>query len=352
MHAEFVSETSNEWMYLLGHARHDAFHLPEYVATMARYEGGQPLLYVAREGDNALLIPMIERLIPSSPGSSGNYRDATCPYGYPGPVLIGSRDTGIDGFLSRAVRRFVSELGNRSVVTAFMRLHPLLSVPLEPMKRAGDVMNHGETVSVDLTLPEDVLWSQTRSNHRRDINKAKRNGLVVRVDEHWNEIHTFASLYHDTMRRQRAGSYYFFPLQLFLDMRKALGGRLHHVVVEVDGKVVSAGLFTEVDGVVQYFLSGTHEAYLPYSPLKTMIHFVRSWARERGNYVLHLGGGLGGNDDDLFRFKTGFSPCLHPFHTWRVIADREAYNELVDQWAEAHPGQRDLRVDYFPRYRA
>ncbi|HEU4349650.1 MAG TPA: hypothetical protein VFR35_17885, partial [Actinoplanes sp.] len=30
-----------------------------------------------------------------------------------------------------------------------------------------------------------------------------------------------------------------------------------------------------------------------------------------------------------FSYKAGFSPCRHPFHTWRLVADPAAYQRLV-----------------------
>ena len=39
---------------------------------------------------------------------------------------------------------------------------PLLPVPLDVLDTAGDVIHHGETVSVDLTLSLEETWHETR----------------------------------------------------------------------------------------------------------------------------------------------------------------------------------------------
>lgn len=110
----------------------------------------------------------------------------------------------------------------------------------------------------------------------------------------------------------------------------------------IKGKVVAAGLVTEVCGIVQSFLAGSRNEFLRHSPAKVMENFVRYWAKARGSHWYHLGGGLGASSDSLFQFKLGFSPLTHPYRPRsrlrgatlpkRVIADAEAYLRLVRQW--------------------
>ena len=154
------------------------------------------------------------------------------------------------------------------------------------------------------------------------------------------------------MRRQGAEESYDLPREYFLALRDALGSRLHMCVVEAGGEVISAGLFSESGGIVEYLYSGTDSAYLRLSPLKQMIHFVGSWARVRGGRWLHLGGGLGGGADDLYRFKAGFSSRHEPFHTLRMVIDPPAYQALAASWADRRPDHAAAAERYFPVYRA
>jgi hypothetical protein len=65
--------------------------------------------------------------------------------------------------------------------------------------------------------------------------------------------------------------------------------------------------------------------------------------------VFHLGGGKGGRNDSLFEDKAGFSPNRHPFHTWRLVTDREAYRRLVaERRPDADPADM---TGTFPPYR-
>jgi len=238
-------------------------------------------------------------------------------------------------------------LRGAGVVSAFVRLHPLLN-PVPPTG-IGTLVRHGETVSIDLTLPTEELWAQTRLNHRRDITRAVRLGYVARMDEDWRHLESFKHLYRATMLSRSAAPFYFFEDAYFDGLRDALGENLHLCVVEKDGVIAAAGLFVETNGIVEYHLSGTGDAFRMVQPTKLMMHFVRGWAKDRGNQVLYLGGGVGGDCDSLLQFKIGFSPLRHPFATLRMVTDEREYGRLV---AARDPQlDPDARSGFFPLYR-
>jgi hypothetical protein len=275
---------------------------------------------------------------------SGGGFDVTSPYGYPGPIGIGTDDP---AFLRVALVAGLQVLRDAGLVSAFIRLHPLLNPT--PPEGVGTLVAHGDTVSIDLTLPSAELWAQTRLNHRRDITRAARLEYVARMDEEWRHLESFGLLYRQTMERRLAIRFYFFEDAYFQGLRDALGERLHLCIVEKAGVVAAAGLFVETEGIVQYHLSGTDEAFRDVQPTKLMMHFVRSWAKERGNKILHLGGGVGGAADSLLQFKIGFSPLRHTFVTLRGVIDRQEYDRLVAaRGPRLDPG---LPTGFFPAYR-
>jgi ribosomal protein S18 acetylase RimI-like enzyme len=338
MTASLLNVDAAEWGAVLRAAPHDFYHLPAYVALSARQMGGQPrALYVA-DGQRTMLLPLVVRGIP------GGGQDATSPYGYPGPIGIGTDDPTFLRVSLAAGRQVLHDAG---LASAFVRLHPLLNPT--PPEGVGTVVRHGETVSIDLTLPTDDLWAQTRLGHRQNISRAVRLGFVARMDDEWRHLESFKRLYRETMERRSATPFYFFDDAYFDGLRDALGERLNLCVVEDDGAVAAAGLFVETNGIVQYHLSGAADAYLAVQPTKLLLHFVLGWAKARGNQVLHLGGGVGGNNDSLLHFKGGFSPRRHLFATLRMVIDEREYGRLVEA--------RDPRLDpgvrggFFPAYR-
>jgi GNAT acetyltransferase-like protein len=336
MRVELLDPDAPRWQETVALARHDFYHLPSYVRLSATYDGGEPRAVYAEDGAFRLLLPLIVR-----PAGRGML-DGTSPYGYPGPLVSGPRTFARSAW--GAVRERLRAAG---LVSLFVRLHPLLDA--DPPEDAGVVVEHGETVSVDLALSTEELWRQTMSGHRNEINRALRAGHRAYIDERWEHLPTFGRLYRATMERLGAGAYYRFPDRYFEQLRDALGHRLRLSVVDIGGTIAAAGLFVETAGIVQYHLSGSDEAFTRERPIKLLLQFVRAWAKERGNLRMHLGGGVGGKQDSLFRFKAGFSHSRHPFRTLRVVLDEAAYAELV----HSHDPTLDpTRLDgFFPLYR-
>jgi hypothetical protein len=152
------------------------------------------------------------------------------------------------------------------------------------------------------------------------------------------------------MERLGADPFWHLTREYFMALRESIGPYLHLCVVEVDGDLAAAGLLTEAGGVVEYHLAGTATQYIETSPSKLIVDFARTWARERGNHVMHLAGSLG-KGDSLHHFKVGFSPLRHPVSSWRAIIDVEEYGHLVERWEMLNGLAADTPDGYFPAYR-
>ena len=239
MQVTVLTPDAAEWCRVLAGAPHDFYHLPEYVELCSRAtDPGEPRALVIADGERALLQPLVLRAIPGE----ARWRDATSPYGYPGPLLVGA--DAASPFVAEGASALREELGRLGVLTLFVRLHPLLNDGWGGLAAAGTVVEHGETVVVDLSLTEEELWRQTQSGHRNEINRARRAGHVVRIDEAWQRYDGFKQLYRETMKRVDASTYYFFDDAYFDGLRRALGAKLHLAVVEIGGELAAAGLFT------------------------------------------------------------------------------------------------------------
>ncbi len=249
------------WTSFLRETPHDFYHLPAYVAVCAAHEHGEGRALYVEDGAASLLLPLILRDIPGS-----DRRDATSPYGYPGPLVSGTSDP---EFLSTAMAAGLTALRDAGIVSLFVRLHPLLNA--SPPAGVGEVVLHGETVSVDLTLSQAARFAQMRHNHRRDITRALRQGLVAREDVDFARFDEFKRIYRDTMDLRAAPRFYLFGDEYFDGLREALQGRLHLMLVEQDEAVAAAGLFVETDGIVQYHLGGTERTLATFEPAKLLV---------------------------------------------------------------------------------
>ena len=350
----FVAPDSPEWQEVLERVPHDYYHLPAYVRFAARINklSGTVCAFVAREDQRYFFAPLVIRPITSSVAATEGPQlfDAACLCRDPSLIVGCVKSQAPAAFLNGALDAFVSSLREKRIVSCFLWLHPLWLPDEESLRRVGHLKHHKLTVSIDLTLRSDELWQQTRPSYRRAITRAWRDGQTARMDAAWESFGTFVDMYQETMRRVGAMDYWYLSRQYFEGLKDALTDRLHLCVVEQNGEVVCAGMFSEVSGVIQYIYGASRTHALMYSPAKTMIHFMTMWAKNRGNHTLHLGGGVS-SEDNLFRFKTGFSSRTHPVLSWRVVVDRPAYCRLTSEWEAGQGVMADGPDGFFPAYR-
>jgi hypothetical protein len=232
-------------------------------------------------------------------------------------------------------------------------MHPVLSPELGALGLAGISLRRATTVAVPLDASEAQIWAQTRKGHQSTINRCQRLGQRARIGSWAEHGAAFRQIYRDTMQRAAAEEGYHFDDAYFQQLQ-SLGERVHLCVVEARGEVAAACLLFESCGIVHAHLGGTHNHFLAESPFSLLLHFARLWAKERGNQILHLGGGVGGADDAVLHFKAGFSRARLEYVTMGAVLDATRYDELVEARA------RLLQVDqgvlrsspYFPSYRA
>lgn len=345
----FLTVDDAEWGEFLGGVRHDFYHRPSYARLSAPLDGGSPEAVLVRQGSRYFFLPYVVRPLSQLAwlGKEGDKLfDIVSPYGYPGPLT--SADT---RFVTEAILQWRAAMRDRGAVSSFIRLHPLLETDHDALAAHGELVSRGRTVSIDLTLSPEEIWSQTSQTHRNEISKARRAGLTATFDPRLANLPTFLAMYYETMDRAAASQYYYFPEQYFADLRDALGEALSLCLVrDAAGQVLCGGLFTECCGIVQYHLSATFTAALRQHPAKLMLDYVRGWAKERGHAVMHLGGGMGAREDSLFSFKSRFSPRRHAFFTWQMRLLPDIYERLESRRRSLDNGA--IESSYFPVYRA
>lgn len=223
-----------------------------------------------------------------------------------------------------------------------------------------EVVPANETVWGRLSTPEEHR-SALSSSTRRNLRKAERAGLTCAEEDDDGAWAAFIDLYTDTMKRRSASEYYLFPRRYFDDCRKLLGDRAALLCVRRPaqgdgdqrsgaGTIVAAALFLRSPRAVHYHLGGSDAAALAERPNNLLFVAAMDWGAALGAARLHLGGGFrGGGDDELFRFKAGFSPLRSRLYVGRCVHDHEAYERALQMWRErggVDPG------GYFPAYRA
>ena len=348
----FLGTDDPAWPALLDLMPHDLYHLPDYVAAEAGRLGGETLGFWARQDDRACFVPVLLRDCPPLGGRGAGLRDATSPYGYPG-LIANAAGQADPLFVEHSLAALCAGLRSMRACSLFLRSHPLLDPVPADLELPGCSETTSPTVAIDLTLPVEKLWSGTRRGHQSTINKCQRLGQTATVVSLAEGLPHLLPIYAAMLERTAAASEYRFDAAYF-DRLARLAANLHIALVRVaSGEVGAACLLFECDGIVQAHLGGSDSRFIRQSPFSLLLHHVRLWAKARGDRVLHLGGGVGGGDDAVMRFKTGFSSLVRAYRTIRVVLDAEACAALtLARAAELGITPAELNLgSYFPAYR-
>jgi hypothetical protein len=301
----------------------------------------RPVLLVAFFNDDFIAFPLIIRPIPDT-----NFFDCTSVYGYCG--IISSMDIiniplNLSTYFKEQVLLFFK---TNQIIAAFSRLHPLITSD-SFFNDFGIVKEINKTVSIDLSLPSDLQRKQYRKSNKSELNQLRRKGFEVVKAETKEEIDAFVTIYHETMNRVDANENYYFDHDYFHAFLKNNCFKSKLLLAKKEGEIVAGAIFTITNRIMQYHLAGTTEACIKETPMKLIIDEARLLGNELGLDFLHLGGGVGGSDEDsLFRFKSGFSDYRSNYQIWQMVVDSEKYNELVKKT------RIDTTKTYFPLYRA
>jgi len=345
-----------EWTRAVQRAtQYDWYFLPEYHALAEQRGEGEARVFVYEEENYLIALPLVIRTLADYPAvglTPDTWCDATSVYGYAGPLY--SHEEIPPAVVNGFQRALMAALQKLEVVSVFSRLHPLLPVQATLLDGLGEHQLEGVTVSINLSATQHDQRAQYDRTTRNRVNRLVQSNFTCVLDSEQRHLPEFIALYHETMRRVNAEQSFFFDGAYFNDLAKSLGPLLKLFVVKTpDGEVISGGLFTLCNAIVQYHLGGTRNTALRFSPMVLIFETVRHWANQSGAHTFHLGGGVGAKSDSLFQFKAKFSRQRHKFATWRWIVRPEAYRELSERkhvW-NSERGLKPISPSFFPAYR-
>ncbi|WP_412560477.1 GNAT family N-acetyltransferase [Winogradskyella sp. MIT101101] len=322
----------------------DFYHTYDY-HQLSKSNDEYPILIKYADGQTSLLIPLLLRDIDNS-----DYKDATSVYGYAGPLVQHiDENFNVDDFQDE----FNQFLQKNNIVSVFSRLHPYIEHQESILKGLGTITALGNVVNIDLT---DTIENQRAKFSRRlktYLNKSRRSCTVIKgnIDEHLDD---FIRLYHENMRRVDADDSYFFTNKYYHQILSSedYESELSLCVHAESEEIIGAAMFMKKGDIVQYHLSGLSEEHFELNPIKLVIDEMRIKSTEEGYKYFNLGGGLGSNEDSLFRFKSCFSKDFKEFKIWKYIVNENVYKELVSQKLGNDHAPDILEADYFPAYRA
>jgi serine/alanine adding enzyme len=194
-------------------------------------------------------------------------------------------------------------------------------------------------------IRHDDLMESMHAHHRRAVRKADRAGIEVRIGAAPADLQGFQGLYEETMRRQEARAFYFFPDAYWEALVDRCSENLLLLEAVLDGVGVAAILCFVSPPYLHYHLGASHDAGRHVGASNRLFLAAAQWGRERDLIVFHLGGGVrGASDSPLFVFKQRFDPSAAPldFHVGRWVHDLPQYRRLTSATSDS---------DFFPPWR-
>ncbi|MDM1521203.1 GNAT family N-acetyltransferase [Myroides odoratimimus] len=297
-------------------------------------------LFVFEKDNYFIALPIVVRGIEGS-----DFYDFTSVYGYSGPIT--NMEIVDDKFLNNFKESFVNYCKKENIICGFSRLNPLILNQKTIMSNIGSVIDLNKTVFIDLKESLEEQRKNFRKSLKSELNQLRRKDYVVYEAITKEDIDIFISIYYETMNRVEADKYYYFSSEYFYNFLDNTDFDSKLLLIKKDGEVAAGAIFTFTGEIVQYHLAGTKDKFIKDTPMKLVLDEARILSTSLGYKYLHLGGGVGGHDDDsLFKFKSGFSKNFAQFSIWKSIFNQEVYKELVK-----NKGLENSDSSYFPLYR-
>lgn len=326
----------------------DVYWLSGYAGAFYVNGDGEPLMiYYEENGSRAINVVMKRDVAACSRFAgklpSGKYYDFVTPYGYGGWKVEGKAPQNL-------AEEYFEWCRSNHIVCEFIRFH-LFGEDVRFDCYYGDRRKALNNVVVSTAIPYDSLWMRYEHKVRKNVNKAKENGLEILIEDNMTHIDDFLRIYYETMERNQATRYFYFSKSFFEEIAEHLSGHYRYFYVLKDGKVISTELVLLSEKSAYSFLGGTDAEYYAMRPNDYLKDEVVRFCVETGRSCFVLGGGYG-EDDGIYRYKRSFTkdPDV-PFYVGTAVFDNAAYEELVALRME-QPDPPEPDSVFFPKYRA
>lgn len=332
--------------------QYDVYYLSAYVKAFKIHGDGEPFLmtfetenlrgmYVAMKRDLYNFDPFCKSFEP------GTYFDITTPYGYGGFLFEGDTSEKSMNEFFDMYKDFVK---SERIVSSFVRYHPLI-LNVEPMRMVSEVYDIGKTISINLESKEQI-WNNYSSRNRTQIRKSERIGTEIYHGKSLKLLETFRKIYNETMVLNQAEPYYFFEKEFYESIYYDLKDNFEIFYAVNNGQIIAISIMLFANKRMHCHLLGSIMEYRSYASTNYLLSEAAFWGNEQGFKTMHIGGGIGSEEDSLYRFKKAFN--IHEENTFSIgkeIFDNEVYNSLVDLRREFH-SEFNINSLFFPLYRA
>ncbi|RDY57578.1 GNAT family N-acetyltransferase [Flagellimonas nanhaiensis] len=306
---------------------HQLFCTPSEMAILIAYENG----------NTRIGLPMVKRNL------GNGYYDLTSVHGYVGPIYK-NVDCDIDN--TNFSKKLKNILQKEKIVTVFSKLNPYIPMQNTILENIGQTENVGELVYFDQTANDEDQCSAYNRNTRQILKKLKKTSKV-KVGNTESDIETFIAHYHKSLDRLKAKQLFYFGAQYFKTLAESdfFSSEVLFTVDSETDEIMAGALLIQSKKIAHIELAFSVEKYFKSSPLRLLFDECRQRSKKEGTTVLNLGGGIGGREGSLMKFKSSFSQNYAKFNVWKYIVEPDVYKSMLTQ------EQKDADTNFFPKYR-
>ena len=274
--------------------------------------------------------------------------DISTPYGYGGPIILNSSDK--DKLMQDFSKAFEDYCRQSGIVSEFVRFHLTDNTDVR-QRYYGQARFVKNNIIVPTDRSYDTVWMDYEHKVRKNVKKAQTYGLDVVIEQNLNHIDDFLRIYYDTMDRNQARKYYYFPRSFFEKIASYIPHNYLFFHILKDDAVISTELVLVSEQYVYSFLGGTDVEFYAMRPNDFLKDAVIRMCIQTGKRGFVLGGGYNDNDG-IYRYKRSFTKADDvPFYVGTKIFDQDTYDRLVSERMK-QSGQMPDDKDFFPLYRA
>lgn len=320
----------------------------KYAKLCEQIEDGKAEKFIFENENGVIYYQYIKRLIPISVDDI-DYYDIITPYGYGGPLIIRCVQDKQDQLINEFNKTFISHCMESRIVSEFIRFHPILKNYLF-FKDIYNPIFLRNTIAINLSK-KDILMDEFSRSCRNKVRKGKKSGVNIEFDFNCNSIDVFYDIYIETMKKNNASDYYYFPLNYFKYAKDQLKDCFFIVNARLDSKIIASSIFMHSNNYLHWHLGGTLPNYYSYASDNLMLYEVAKWGKENNKEYIHLGGGFTNNKNDgLYNFKKSFTKnTVFDFYIGKRILNQSIYDLLT---FKKRKNKSKLHRDFFPEYRA
>lgn len=322
--------------------KYSAYYLSDYARAFQLQGDGTPLLFYFNDGITRAMNVVMKRDIAKDKNfigklEEGLYFDFSTPYGYGGFVVEGDDTDELHKEYNQYCKdnRIISEFVRFDLFSGFAN------------KYDGYIETRMHNVIRSLSIDPAAILMDFKHKVRSNLRRAEENNLAVKIDYSGNKINDFLAVYYNTMKRNEADNFYYFPREFFNTLN-LMKNNVAYFYVLFGKRVISVELVLYDDNTCYSYLGGTDCEYFHLRPNEFLKYEIIKWAYERGlkNYV--LGGGYG-EDDRLFSYKKSFAPNgIVNFYIGGKIFNLNLYKKIL---SIRRKEQVDMNSKFFPAYR-